>query len=134
MTIRYAEEKDYLWLKEHDNYISFETLKVKIAFREIYVALEDNELIGWLRYNLFWDNVPFVNMIYILEDYRGKGYGKRLAFYWANEMKDKGYKGVMTSTQSNEEAQHFYRSLMFTEIGGFKYLEDPYEIMFYKKL
>jgi ribosomal protein S18 acetylase RimI-like enzyme len=49
-------------------------------------------------------------------------------------MKWKGYKNVMTSTQSDEEAQHFYRKLGYTEIGGFKYLGDPLEIIFYKDI
>jgi len=47
-------------------------------------------------------------------------------------MKLKGYNNVLTSTQSNEEAQHFYRKIGYTEIGGFKYFGDPYEIIFQK--
>jgi ribosomal protein S18 acetylase RimI-like enzyme len=49
-------------------------------------------------------------------------------------MKNIGYKCVLTSTQSNEEAQHFYRKIGYVEIGGFKYLNDSYEILFQKKL
>ena len=67
MIIRFAEDSDYSWLKENDQHISDEILKIKITSKEIYVVIENNELIGWLRYNLFWDNIPFINMIYILE-------------------------------------------------------------------
>jgi len=134
MIIRFAETKDYLWLKEHDRYISEETLKTKIASKEIYVVQENDALIGWLRYNLFWDNIPFMNLIYLLEKYRRNKIGKKLIDYWENEMRKKGYKNVLTSTQSNEEAQHFYRKMGYTEIGGFKYLEEAFEIIFYKKL
>ena len=134
MKIRHAETSDFPWLKEHDKYISNDLLKTKITLKEIYVVQENNELIGWLRYNLFWDNIPFMNMIYFLDDYRGKGNGKKLVHYWENEMKNNGYKNVLTSTQSNEEAQHFYRKLGYTEIGGFKYLSEPYEIMFHKQI
>jgi len=134
MIIRYAETKDYLWLKEHDRHISEETLKTKIASKEIYVVQENDVLIGWLRYNLFWDNIPFMNLIYLLEKYRRNKMGKKLVNYWENEMKEKGYKNVLTSTQSNEEAQHFYRKMGYKEIGGFKYLDEAIEIIFYKKL
>jgi len=134
MKIRYAEIKDYLWLKEHDRHISEETLKTKIEAKEIYVAEENNELIGWLRYNLFWDNIPFMNLLYFPEEYRRRGMGRKLVNYWENEMKEKGYKNVLTSTLSNEEAQHFYRKLGYTEIGGFKYLDEALELMFCKKL
>lgn len=37
---------------------------------------QDNKIIGWLRYSYFWDNIPFMNMLYINENYRNKGIGK----------------------------------------------------------
>jgi len=126
--IRHAEKKDFVWLKEHDDHIS----EGKIESKEVYIAEGNGAIIGWLRYNLFWDSVPFMNMIYFLEEYRKKGIGKILVKYWEEEMKQKGYTNVLTSTQSNEEAQHFYRKLGYAEIGGFKYFNDPYEIIFQK--
>ena len=134
MTIRHAEDKDYSWLEENDVYISEEVLKMKIVSKEIYVMEEENILIGWLRYGLFWDNIPFMNMIYLLDGFRGKSNGKKLMQYWENEMVKQGYESLLTTSQSNEDAQHFYRSLGFIEIGGFKYLNDPYEIIFHKKI
>ena len=134
MTIRYAENADYFWLKGHDKHISDEVLQTKIAAKEIYVVQEGSELIGWLRYNLFWDNMPFMNLVYLLEEYRRKGIGKKLVHYWEKDMKEKGYKNVLTSTQSNEEAQHFYRKMGYMEIGGLKFPDEPLEIMFCKTL
>ena len=134
MIIRYAEFADYPWLKQYDKYILDDILKTKIELKEIYVVQENNELIGWLRYNLFWDNIPFMNMIYLLEDYRYKGIGKRLVHHWETEMKQKGHKNILTSTQSDEDAQHFYRKIGYTEIGGFKYLTEPFEIIFFKNI
>jgi ribosomal protein S18 acetylase RimI-like enzyme len=132
--IQYAEINDYLWLKEHDKHISDEILKIKISSKEIYVVKENNIIVGWLRYNLFWDTIPFMNMIGILDEYKGKGIGKKLVNYWENEMKNKGFKNVLTSTLSNEEAQHFYRKIGYKDIGGFTYLEEPLEIIFHKKI
>jgi len=134
INIRYVKNNDYLWLKENDNHISEEILKKKIKNNEILVIENKEKIIGWLRYNLFWDNIPFMNMIYFLEEYRKIGLGKKLVEFWENEMKNNGYKNVLTSTQSNEDAQHFYRKLGYIEIGGFKYFNDPYEIMFQKIL
>jgi len=134
MTIRYAETTDLPWLKEHEQYISDKILETKIKTSEIYIVQENEKIIGWLRYNLFWDNVPFINKIYFLEEFRQKGYGRKLVRYWEDKMIEKGYKNVLTSTQSNEEGQHFYRKMGYTEIGGIKYLNEPFEIIFYKKL
>jgi len=134
MNIRYAEKIDFTWLKENDVHISEEILKTKIKSKEIYIVEENNEKIGWLRYSLFWDNIPFMNMIYFVDEYRKKGNGKKLVEYWEKEMNQKGHKNVLTSTLSNEEAQHFYRKLGYKEIGGFKLLEEPFEIIFHKKI
>jgi len=134
MLIRHAEMKDYLWLAEQDKYISADILKNKINLMEVYVIQENNELIGWLRYNLFWDNIPFMNMIYLLDAHRNKGFGKKLVFYWENEMKKNGFDNVLTSTLSSEDAQHFYRKIGYKEIGGFNYLDEPLEILFHKKI
>ena len=134
MNIRYAEKMDFAWLKENDVHISEEILETKIKSKEIFIVEENNKNIGWLRYNLFWDNIPFMNMIYFLDEYRGKGIGKKLVEYWEKVMRQKGNKNVLTSTLSNEEAQHFYRKLGYKEIGGFKLLEEPFEIIFHKKI
>ena len=132
--IRYANINDHLWLAEHDKYVFEMNLKNKINNNEIYVIEINRKIVGWLRYNLFWDNIPFMNMVYILDEYQKMGIGKMLVKYWEKEMKKNGYNNVLTSTQSNEEAQHFYRRLGYKEIGGFKYFNDPYEIMFQKIL
>ena len=134
LIIRYADINDHLWLTEYDKHISEMNLRNKINNNEVYVIEINKKIVGWLRYNLFWDSIPFMNMVYILDEYQKVGIGKSLVKYWENEMKKNGYDNILTSTQSNEEAQHFYRKLGYKEIGGFKYFNDPYEIIFQKIL
>ena len=119
--IRYAENKDYLWLIENDKYISENVLNYKIENKEIFIVEKNSQIIGWLRYNLFWDNIPFMNMVNFLVEYRKKGLGAKLVKYWEEEMKQKSFKNVLTSTQLNEEAQHFFRKIGYKEIGGLCY-------------
>ena len=134
VVIRPIEDKDLTWLKEYDEHISEDVLKRKIDSSEVYIVQIEDKLVGWLRYNLFWDSIPFMNLICILEDYRGKGLGKKLVCFWENEMKEKGYGNVLTSTLLSEDAQHFYRKLCYKDIGGFNYLDEPLEIIFQKEL
>lgn len=89
---------------------------------------------GWLRYNLFWDNTPFMNMLYLLDDYRGKGFGRKFVKYWEGDMKQLNYEMVMTSTASDEYAQHFYNKLGYITVGGFLFVYDPFEVILYKKI
>ena len=132
--IRYAKETDISTLSEHDKHISKEELENSVRLKRILVLFVDGIFVGWLRYNLFWDNMPFMNMLYVLEGLRGKGYGKELVTFWENEMRRKGYDRVLTSTLSNEQAQFFYRKLGYTDAGSLLLPNEPLEIIFLKNL
>lgn len=49
-------------------------------------------------------------------------------------MKQKGFKTVMTSTQSDEDAQHFYRKLGYRDVGCLLLDTQPLEIILIKAL
>ena len=103
-----------------------------------YVLLENNEPVALLRYNLFWDSTPFMTMLYVQQEYRHKGYGKKLIEFWEDSMSTAGYGMVMTSTQVDEDAQHFYRKLGYQDAGGLVLnipkFEQPMELFFTKEL
>ncbi len=132
--IRYANENDIETISKYDKHISKEELKKIIGLQRVIVMYEDNVFIGWLRYNLFWDNTPFMNMLFLLDDERGKGKGTQLVTFWEKEMKNKKYDFVLTSTQSNEEAQFFYRKLGYIDSGSLLLPNEPLEIIMYKKI
>ena len=131
--IRYADERDFDILKKYDVHIKESELKKSIDANKILVMFSDG-FIGWLRYNLFWDSIPFMNMLYLLEDYRGKGYGTQLVDFWEKEMRSRQYKTVMTSTQSNEQAQFFYRRNGYADCGALLLSNEPLEIILSKSL
>lgn len=132
MNIRLAENKDMDLLISYDKHISKEELVHAIQQNRIYIAEDNGYFAGWLRYGLFWDNIPFMDLLYVLEEYRSRGFGRQLVMHWENEMKQQGYKTWMTSTQADEYAQHFYFKLGYEAIGGFRLGNDPYEIIFSK--
>ncbi len=129
-----ASMEDFSNIKQYDTHISLEELKNSIQLKRVYVAYDNQNFAGWLRYNLFWDNTPFMNMLYLLEENRGRGMGRRLVEFWEEQMKLQSYTYVMTSTSSDEYAQHFYHRLGYSTIGGFMFMEEPYEIMLSKKI
>ena len=85
----------------------------------VHILYVDGRNVGLLRYNLFWDNTPFCTMLFIDGSKQKNGYGRMLMQHWEREMKERGYGMVMTSTQVDEEAQHFYRKPGYKECGGF---------------
>ena len=132
--IRYAEESDYAALLEHDRHISGQELRNSIRDRRVLVMYQEDMFVGWLRFGLFWDNLPFMNLLYILEPYRGRGNGKRLTDYWEQEMAERGYPYVLTSTQSDEQAQFCYRKTGYRECGALVLPGEPLEMILMKDL
>lgn len=62
------------------------------------------------------------------------GFGKKIACYWEDKMREEGHNLVMTSTLSNEHAQHFYRKLDYHDIGGFIMPKEPLEVILIKEI
>lgn len=135
MKIEFAGQEHYQYIFSNDKHILKELLQNKIRDKEIIVVInDDNKNIGWLRYSYFWDNTPFMNMLYLDMDYRNIGIGKELVLFWENNMKIKGHKLVMTSTLANEQAQHFYRRLGYKDSGCLLLEKEPLEIIFTKTI
>lgn len=134
MKIRLAEKSDIEILSTYDKHIRITELESAVSLGRVIVAEDNGTLLGWLRWNLFWDNTPFMNMLFILDQYRSCGYGRKIVTYWEKQMKTKGYDLVMTSSLSNEAAQHFYRKLDYVDSGALLLSEKPLEIIFVKKL
>ena len=134
MNIRTAGMEDYAFLSENDRHIRPEELRRVLSQGRVLLLRQGGERAGWLRWGLFWDNTPFMNMLYVLEEYRGQGCGRRLAACWEERMREDGFDLVMTSTRSDEEAQHFYRGLGYTDCGALLLPGEPLELIFRKEI
>ncbi len=132
IVITTADISDFEELRALDRHISDAELKNVISLKRIYAARIGENIAGWLRYGLFWDNTPFMNMLYIIESHRNHGIGGALVGYWETEMVKSGYDRVMTSTASDEYAQHFYIKLGYKAVGGFIPTGSPFEVLFEK--
>lgn len=103
-----------------------------------YLILEDEEPAGVLRGSFFWEMIPFLDLLFLPEEKRGRGIGKAAMTLWETEMKEQGYTTLLLSTQADEEAQHFYRRIGYTDCGCLL-LNDgthrqPAELFFKKEL
>lgn len=116
--VRYVQFEDKDFWFQLDKHLSEAEFEDKVQKKRGYVLWENDKAIGLLRYNLFWDNTPFCTLLYIVHELQGKGYGRTLMAYWEEEMKAKGYGMLLTSTQVDENAQHFYRKLGYKDCGN----------------
>jgi ribosomal protein S18 acetylase RimI-like enzyme len=75
-----------------------------------------------------------MNLLWVEEQSRGKGYGTQLVSFWESEMRKLGHDSVMTSSLSSERAQHLYRRLGYVDVGSLLMPDEPLEIVFLKEL
>ena len=116
-SVRYFSDSDIAFWLSLDKHISESELILKIRDNRGYI-ISDNELpVGIMRYNLFWDNTPFLTFMHFKETSQRKGFGRQAMAHWENEMRELGFNVVMTSTQADEQAQHFYRKLGYIDRG-----------------
>ena len=85
MNVRLACDRDAAFLAAHDQHIAREELEYALARRRVYLAEERGAPVGWLRFNLFWDNTPFCNLLFVSEQNRGAGVGSALLGAWESD-------------------------------------------------
>ena len=136
--IRYVEKADHDFWFSLDRHLCEDAFMYKVEQRMGYILRAENEPIALLRYSLFWDSIPFCNLLYVKETMQRQGYGRSLMEHWESDMKAKGYNLVMTSTQADEEAQHFYRAIGYQDCGSlilpFPGYEQPAELIMAKQI
>lgn len=134
MIIQIATQNEYAQLTKLDHHISKEMMKRKIEQEEVLVSMESTTVIGWLRYGYFWDSIPFMNMLAVVEEHRGQGIGTQLIVYWETLLRDKGFYEVLTSTLTHERSQFLYRKLGYQDCGALLFPSEPLEIILRKNI
>ena len=134
VNIRVAAQTDLPFLRENDSHIADEELVSVVQRGRILVAEDSDNPIGWLRWGLFWDEIPFMNMLTVQSLNRGQGIGSALVRYWETQMRRAGYSTVLTSTLADESAQNFYRAMGYTDAGVLLLPGEPSEIFLRRDL
>jgi ribosomal protein S18 acetylase RimI-like enzyme len=134
MHIDFAGAADLDYLVAQDRHLSPGVLEQKVERSEILALWHDDRRAGALRFGYFWDEIPFMNLLWVHEGLRDRGFGTRLVSFWEDEMRESGHEIVMTSTLSNERAQHLYRRLGYRDCGALLLPDEPLEILFSKRL
>ena len=138
VSVHYATEADRAFWFSLDRHLSEAEFDRKVRDQMGYVLTSDDQPIAVLRYSLFWDSIPFCTLLYVRKEKQRQGYGQILMEYWEKDMRARGYSLVLTSTQEDEEAQHFYRAVGYRDCGElnlpFPGHEQPRELILGKAL
>ena len=135
MKIELAKTQDLQEIIRLDRHVPAERLEACVQNGQVYLLRDGDRVAGVLRYSLFWQSIPFLDLIYLDAPCRNRGFGTEMMQKWESDMQKSGYEYVMTSTQSNEDAWHFYEKLGYYKAGGFYPPEqDEEEWMYVKQL
>lgn len=137
MEIKTVTTKDKEFVMSIDKHVDETGYANRVSTKTGYVIWEGHRRIGIMSHCILWDTLPFLNLLFVKEEYRGKGFAKQAMIRWEKEMKRQGYQMTLLSTQVDEDAQHFYRKLGYIDCGGLILyntpLDQPME-MFLRKI
>ena len=127
MEIKIVTNNDKEFVMSIDKHINDTGYNNLVYTKSGYVIWEKNQRTGIIVHCILWDNIPFMNFLFIKEEYRNKGLAKQAIIIWENEMKNQGYKMTLISTQVDEGAQHLYRKLGYVDCGGLVFHDTPFD-------
>lgn len=120
-----------LYKNEEDK--SYEIMKQLLKDQSTYYVLElDNKIIGWVyfTYDSDYENTGEIHSLYLLKEYQGKGYGRRLFEFAKNELIKKRINkmiiGCLEGNKSNDFYKHVGGKLTGSRLFRKKYKENVY--------
>jgi GNAT superfamily N-acetyltransferase len=134
VSTRIATDSDLPFLSEVDRHVAHSDLADVVAARRVMVAEVAGAPVGCLRWGLFWDAIPFMNLLFVLAEQRGHGVGAMLVEEWEQSQRAAGRTLVLTSTVSAETSQHLYRKLGYVDTGALFLPDEPAELILRKAL
>ena len=134
VTTRVARTSDLPLLGEVDTHVSSDNLADIVSAGRVMVVEVDGDVVGFLRWGLFWDQVPFMNLLWVRPASRGQGIGTALVDAWERSQLVAGHPLVLTSTMSDERSQRLYRRLGYVDSGVLLLPGEPAELILRKPL
>ena len=103
-TIRHLEISDKEFWYSLDKHLPETEFENKVYTKRGYILSLEEKPIGLLRYNLFWDSVPFCTMLFIDRSYQRKGYGKQQLQLLLDYAKSSGMTSVIIACDKSNIA------------------------------
>ena len=118
IVVRFATKDDLKALLVFDRGTRLDVLESKIDLFEIMVAERLGEVIGYLKLEYIWSKLPYISLIIMKSEFRGRGIGTLMLNYLTDFLKMNGFEILLSSSQVDEVApQHWHRKRGFSECG-----------------
>ena len=108
------DDLDYLLKARRDSKLN---IRSQIRDGRLRVIDENSQPVGFFKFHVLWDELPYIEMIWLEESSRGQGLGSRAVQDWEREMAAQGFNLTITSTQLDGEAEQFWKQLGYLDCG-----------------
>jgi len=116
--VRFGQPDDLEVISAGDQSVPKHILNWKLHNKEIVMAEEDDEIVAYLRLEYLWSKYPYIGLIIVRPEYRGKGIGRTMIYFIEEHLTKQGIKERYSSSQVNEvEPQQWHRHMGFKECG-----------------
>ncbi len=140
--LRAAQPSDFAFLRGLSPDPSDEALQRQMRGGQLRIIEVESEAdgpaswrpVGFLKFAVLWETLPFIEVIWLAEQQRSCGLGRQAVTAWEAEMRGQGFDLVLTSTAADATAQHFWRKLGYTDCGSLTVRRKPAEIFLQKAL
>jgi L-amino acid N-acyltransferase YncA len=95
---------------------------------------EGGDVVGYVRWEYFWDTIPLCLTVRVHPDHRRRGLGRALYQHVDNVLRREGHAFWISSTEeTNETSIRFHEALGFRRIGALVELGQDVPEVFYRK-
>lgn len=115
--VRLAKPGDLAFIQGKSHFDDKTVLR-RIGDQEIFLLTVGDSPVGYLSIEFLWSAVPFINMLWIDEAYRKRGYSRALLGFVEDHLRQREHHILYSSSQANEaEPQAWHRYMGFVECG-----------------
>ncbi len=142
MKVRFADLTDLETVRHidpHSMYIDSDKIKCKIVQHEILLAEVDETVIGIIKFSYLWGTRPFLDLIYLLPEWRGKKLSRPFLQFLEDYLQKSHYCYLFSSAEKVDDfAGEWHLSNSFVQCGEVNNLNAPHdvsaEVFFYKRI
>lgn len=74
MEIKVVTDNDKEFVMSIDKHINVVSYANQVYTKSGYVIWEENQRVGIITHCILWDTIPFINFLFVKEEYREKGF------------------------------------------------------------
>ena len=132
--LRAAEDTDLAFLRSFTSGPRDEQLRAQVRDGRLRIIESSEGAVGFIKFYILWEVLPFIEVIIVRDDCRGRGIGRAAIREWEAEMSLRSFQRAIVSTQADETAQYFWRRIGYQDCGYLALPGRPVELFMHRNI